>query len=646
MNFFKAQDKARKNTKRLIFLFALAVICLIILTNLLFIGTFAYIGVDESASFFNVVIDAYDPNVVIAISIGVILLISLGSLYKIAALSKGGPAIAEMLGGKLVSQSTTDANERKLLNIVEEMSIAAGMPIPQVYILEESSINAFAAGQSHSNTVIGVTRGSISQLSRDELQGVIAHEFSHILNGDMRLNLRLIGILHGILLIGIIGGNILNSMRYRSSSKKEGGAPIIVIAIGLLVIGYAGTFFGKWIKASVSRQREFLADASAVQFTRNKDTIAGALKKIGGLDKGSLLETPAASEYSHAYFSDGVTQSFSSMFSTHPPLEQRIKSIDPSWDGEFIYPKPTNKETKEATINKNKTISGLDVTTAAIIIAADQAMNNIGTVTEKNIEVAQAIIGQIPEKIRSSSQSAYSARAVVYALLINEQNNKNKAWGLLTKHADPTIHKLTKNILLESSKLDEYLILPILELCITSLRELSFSQYEVFRKTINHIITEDGTVDLNEWVLQRLVLQQLDLHFSLRKPIKEKHAYLGAVKKEAEVILSLMTYVEHKNNIEYAKQVFDQAKKKIGANALKIIPQEDLSLTKLNNAVDKLMQLKPLLKSRILKACAEIVMLDGKATRKGAELFRTISINLDCPVPPLFQSADNMLSKD
>jgi len=205
MNFFKAQDKARKNTKRLVFLFILAVISLVILTNLLLIGVVAFMDTGESDSFITVLESYFTQDAVIVISIGVSLLILLGSIYKISALSKGGQAIAEMLGGQLIPQSTANHEERKLLNIVEEMSIAAGMPIPKVYLLNESSINAFAAGKSHSNAVIGVTRGALSQLSRDELQGVIAHEFSHILNGDMKLNLRLIGILHGILLIGIIG---------------------------------------------------------------------------------------------------------------------------------------------------------------------------------------------------------------------------------------------------------------------------------------------------------------------------------------------------------------------------------------------------------------------------------------------------------
>lgn len=634
MNFFKAQDKARRNTGRLIFLFVLAVISLVLLTNFLLIGAFAYMDTGEADSFFAVLKIYFTQDAFIVISIGVSLLILLGSIYKISALSKGGPAIAEILGGQLVPQSTTGHKERQLLNIVEEMSIAAGMPIPKVYLLNESSINAFAAGQSHSNAVIGVTRGALSQLSRDELQGVIAHEFSHILNGDMKLNLRLIGILHGILLIGIIGGYAIRSMRYSSSNKKDGGGAIILIGIGLMVIGYAGTFFGKWIKASVSRQREFLADASAVQFTRNKDTIAGALKKIGGLDEGSLLETPSASEYSHAYFANGVSVFLQSMFATHPPLKDRIKQIDPGWNGRFISPKPVVEENLEATKEKSTSVTGMAITTA-ILTAADQIIDKIGTIDETNIEYAQHIILSLPEALRTASQSAYSARAMIYVFLIREQENKNEAWQLLKKHADDAMPALTKELFTKSLNLDETLILPLLELCINALRELSENQYKQFKHTINAIITADKTVDLNEWVLQRLVLQQLDEHFSLRKPAKAKHAYLGAVKKDAETLLSLIAYIEHKDDEMLAKKAFELGKKEIGAFALNLVPKEELSLNKLNTSLDNLMELKPLLKPRILKACATIIMADSKTTRKGIELFRTVSISLDCPVPPL-----------
>ncbi|MCW8900546.1 MAG: M48 family metallopeptidase [Gammaproteobacteria bacterium] len=634
MNFFKAQDKARQNTTRLVVLFALAIVSLVLLTNLLFIGTFAYMGTNENDSFIYAFTHAIDRDIIIVVSVGVSLLIIIGSIYKTLSLSKGGPAIAEMLGGQLVPQSTTDHQERKLLNVIEEMSIAAGMPIPKAYILNESSINAFAAGQSNSNAVIGVTRGALTQLTRDELQGVIAHEFSHILNGDMRLNLRLIGILHGILLIGIIGEHILRSFRYRSSGKKDNGGAIIFIGIGLLVIGYAGTFFGKWIKASVSRQREYLADASAVQFTRDKDTIAGALKKIGGLSEGSLLETPSASEYSHAYFSNGVSFFLDSMFSTHPPLTNRIKQIDPGWNGQFIAPKPIKESEPEVATKNHTTAAGIAVT-AAILTSAEQAISQIGTLNETNIEYAQQLILSLPDNLRFASQSAYSARAVIYSLLIREQVDKENTWKLINEFADPAMPDETKKYYTDSMTLDETLILPLLELCVNALRELSENQYKQFKYTIEMIVKADKTIDLNEWVIQRLVLQQLDEHFSLRKPAKAKYAYLGAVKKDAEILLSLLAYIEHKDNEIHAKEAFELGKKEIGANAFNIIPKEELSLNTLNTAVDHLMELKPLLKPRILKACAKIILADGNATRKGVEIFRTISTNLDCPVPPL-----------
>ena len=591
-------------------------------------------GTAENEFFFTNFSKGFDQDTILVVSAGVILLILIGSIYKVIALSKGGAAVAEMLGGHLISNSATEHNERMLLNVVEEMSLAAGMPIPKVYLLDEAGINAFAAGQSHSKAVIGVTKGALNELSRDELQGVIAHEFSHILNGDMKINIRLIGLLHGILLIGIIGDHILNSMRYRSSGKKGNGGAILIIGFGLMAIGYAGTFFGGWIKASISRQREYLADASAVQFTRNKDTISGALKKIGGLTEGSFLESPSASEYSHAYFAEGVSQFFSSMFATHPPLAKRIKSIDPGWNGKYTYKKPTEPESTE---DKIKTNNNLGIAATPVILAAlDKVINQIGTISEDNINYVKQLAKEIPGAIRTATQSPYSARAVLYGLLVREQNNKENAWLLLDKHADKGVPDLTRELYDDCSKLDEKLILSVLEMCISTLRELSLPQYKQFKHTINTIITSDKSVDLNEWVLQRLVIQQLDEHFSIRKPAKDKHAYLGAVKHEAEVLLSLLSYTENKENDAISAQhAFESGVKNIGAMAFKIIPKKDISLNEVNSSLDELMQLKPVLKERILKACAAIIMVDGKSTRKGIELFRTLSSSLDCPVPPI-----------
>lgn len=648
MNFFEAQDKARRNTTLLVLMFTIAVAGLVLLTNLVILSALAYKETGLFIFSFSELRHYLQWDVFIAVAFGVVALIFFGSLYKTMSLSSGGPAVAEMLGGILVSQNSNNLRERQLINVVEEMAIAAGTPIPKVYLMNELSINAFAAGKSPGTAVIGITQGALSQLSRDELQGVIAHEFSHILNGDMRLNIRLIGVLHGILLIGIIGYYIVRSLRYARVSRSEKGGSVlvavIVAGIGLMVIGYVGTFFGQWIKAVVSRQREYLADASAVQFTRNKDSIAGALKKIGGLSAGSIIEATAAPQYSHAFFANGIGSFWQSIFATHPPLEKRIKKIDPYWNGK--YTTSVQLKSQQASPESSSTIAAAGVTEAkrksmadivvstAVLSSAEQVINQIGTLNEANIEYAQQLLLTLPTSLRGASQNAYSVRAVIYALLIREQNNQSQAWALLKKYAEVNMHTLTKKLFTDASQLDEKLKLPLLELSVNTLRELSENQYLQFKTTVNYIIRSDKTVDLHEWVIERLVIQQLDEHFSLRKPAKAKHALLGAVKQDAEILFSLIAYVEHKNN-KMAQDAFERGIKEIGAHAFRMIPRDELALDSINGALDNLMQLKPLLKPRILKACAAIILADDKTTTKGIELFRTISTCLDCPMPPL-----------
>ncbi len=636
MNFFEAQDKARRNTLWMILLFILAVGGLIFLTNILLLVVLAYLKTGYFIFSVSELNNFFELSVFVGVTVGVCLLIFGGSFYKTMSLSKGGPAVAEMLGGRLVPQSTNDLQQRQLLNVVEEMSIAAGMPIPKVYLLEENSINAFAAGQSPANAVIGVTRGALTQLSREELQGVIAHEFSHIFNGDMRLNIRLIGVLHGILLVGMIGYFILRSLRFagRSRSKKGGNGIVVILAlgVGLMVIGYAGTFFGQWIKAVVSRQREYLADSSAVQFTRNRDSIAGALKKIGGSGAGSYIEDPAAPQYSHAYFANGLGSFWQSVFATHPPLEKRIRAIDPRWDGKFLTPRvsgqPASPEASDAATAKAKEFA----VKTAILSAAGAAIGQIGTLNEENIEKVRQLIVAMPGSLREAAQSAYSARAVVYASLISHQVGNKDVLALLEQHANREMPALTRQYLPEIKKLDEHMKLPLLELCINALRELSTNQFIQFERAINKIIVADKKVDLIEWVIQRLVLQQLNEHFGLRKPPKARHSTLGAVKADAETLMSLIAYVEHEDDSE-AANAFDHGKKEIGATAFNIIPREELSLNSLNQSLDNLMQLKPLVKPRILLAMVAIVLSDAKTTARGVELVRTISTCLDCPMP-------------
>ncbi len=334
MDFFARQDQARKKTKLLIFYFTVAVGLIILMVY--GIGLAAFAGVQarqHNSNRYNYEqpppLVLWNPQIFLGASLLTLAVVAIGTAYKTSQLSGGGGNVAESLGGRLVGSNTTDLNERKLLNVVEEMAIASGVPMPQVYVLNnEEGINAFAAGHTPGDAAIGVTRNCITKLSRDELQGVFGHEFSHILNGDMRLNIRLIGILFGILCLATIGRILLNA---RSGSNRNNALPLA--GLGLIIIGAIGVFFGRLIQAAVSRQREFLADASSVQFTRNPAGLSGALQKVGGY--GSRMWSPNAPDAGHLFFGNALSDAFLGALATHPPLEERIRAIDQTWDGKF-----------------------------------------------------------------------------------------------------------------------------------------------------------------------------------------------------------------------------------------------------------------------------------------------------------------------
>jgi len=635
LNFFEAQDRARRNTSWLVVLFLLAVVGLVFLTNLFLLAILTFAKTSQFSFSLEALQQVYSWREFVLVSAGIGLLILGGSLYKTLSLSGGGATVAEMLGGRLITQSTTDLHQRQLLNVVEEMAIAAGMPIPRVYLLDDTAINAFAAGRTPTSAVIGVTRGTLMRLNREELQAVIAHEFSHIANGDMRLNIRLIGLLHGILLIGLIGYFILRSMRFAGrsrNSKAAGGiAAIAALGMGLMIIGYTGSFFGQCIKAIVSRQREYLADSSAVQFTRNKDGIANALKKIGGASVGSFIESPLAPQYSHAFFANGISSFWQSMFATHPPLERRIRAIEPRWNGEFLLSEILQSV---ATVVEAPAArpSGLAMA-AAVLSSAEQAIVQVGTLNEENIQYVRELLIATPMILREAAQDAYSARALIYASLLKMQSDAQAASAALGKAVDPDIEALALKLLPALRQLDDKLKLPLLELCINTLKDLSPNQFVQFKITVDNIIASDKSVNLQEWVVQRLLVQQLDEHFGFRKPARAKHKSLDAVRADVEILLSLIACVEHKNDAE-AQLAFSAGVREAGIE-MSMPDRKSFKLAALNASLDNLMRLKPLAKPRLLKACVAVILQDGKTTTRGIELVRTISTCLDCPMPPL-----------
>jgi Zn-dependent protease with chaperone function len=643
MNFFEHQDRAKRKTNHLILLLILAVLSLVAITTLLF-AAFVYFGQEHNSTttgaspgVWQGIFQALSIEAFFSIALGVGSVVLLGSLFRFFQLRAGGKAIAEAMGGRLLSGSTSDADERKILNVVEEMAIASGAAVPPVYLIEDDAINAFAAGYHPQDAVIGITRGCIHTLNRDELQGVIAHEFSHIFHGDMRINMRLIALLHGILVIGLIGEFLMRSAGNRSvrrSSKDNSPAAMLALGLGLLVIGYSGIFFGNLIKAAVSRQREFLADASAVQFTRNPDGIAGALKKIGGSNYGSQLQNEHAAEFSHMYFGQGV-KSFFNLMATHPPLEDRIKRIQPNWDGEFAQTTyiRSNTSTDEAGAMG---FTATNDTNANTVLDIDATLNQIAQPTQPQIAYARERIAEIPALLKEAAQGPFSARGLVFGLLLDRNRElRSQQLALLSEQLPAADINDLNNIIATAADIDASLRLPLIELCLGSLKLLSADQQSTFISCIHVLISADQKVSLMEWAIYRIVLHNTLIH---NKPVRNRE--LRDLQTECQLLLSLLAYAGARSE-EDARAAFVQAQTILNFSALTLLPRTSIKLADADSALEQLNLTRPLQKPQLLKAMSQCILYDGQVTITEAELFRAIADSLDCPIPPLITKLNN-----
>ncbi len=651
MNFFEAQDSARRKTWQLVALFAGAVVSLIVLTNLL-VGAVVYYSNTMAYGGPGTLWDrllAMPAGTWAMISVLVVGMISVASLYKYLALRGGGRAIAEMLGGRLLTRDTADALGKRTLNVVEEMAIASGLPVPPVYVIEEPSINAFAAGLSADDAVIGINRGTIEHLKRDELQGVVAHEFSHIINGDTRINLRLMAALHGIVFLSMIGHTILRGFRYsgRRRSNGSGNAPVVALGLGLMVIGYSGTFFGNLIKAAVSRQREYLADAAAVQFTRNPDGIADALKKIGGLDSGSQMTRASAAEASHMFFGQVQHLFMNSIMATHPPLPKRIRAIEPSWDGRYLsVGAPVSAAAAEdaapgvpgtAAVAALAAAGAAPAASAPPEAAAERAaavVEEVGTLTSAGLAAAHELIESTADSLRDAAHDPFGSRALVYALLLDSQApERQEQLSHLALGAEAGIAELTERLAPEVAVLKAPQRLVLLEMSMPALKTLSDAQYRRFVGNCITLIKQDRRISLLEWVTHQLLLKELRPHFEGPRPIRIKHRSVAAVAAETATLLSALARAGHPDDAEAAARAFASGAEVLSL-ALRFEAQADPNFQALNAALRELRRLKPLAKPRLLKACAATALSDSVVNANEGTLLQGVAAALDCPLPP------------
>ena len=645
MDFFEHQDRARKSTKVLVIYFVIAV--LLIITSVYLASLLIFHGAEPKQqpgepapelAFWN-------PELFLYVTLGTLGVVVFGSLYKTAMLAKGGSAVAESLGGRLVTADTANPDERKLRNVIEEMAIAAGVPVPKIYVLDhEKSINAFAAGHSPSDAAIGVTLGCMTLLNRDELQGVIGHEFSHILNGDMRLNLRLLGVIFGILCLAVIGRILLYS-RGRGSREKN---PMMLFGLALVVIGAIGVFFGRLIQAALSRQRELLADASSVQFTRNPVGLSGALQKIGGF--GSRIESPHAGEVSHMFFENGLSKPFLGALATHPPLDERIRAIDPNWDGKFKdVPVAAVEEETPATAVKSPPIPGMPGTPvdaagfAPSVLQAATVLPNLGKPGPLHLRYAEELRNSFSAKVQSAARDPLNATALIYAMLLSpDKTLRARELSEIARRAPAGIGEIAAALWPEVAPIVSRARLPLVNLALPALRQLRPDQFELFSQTLQWLIESDDQIELFEFVLQKIVRRHLASQSGENRSTSIQYHTLNPVMRDCSVVLSALANASSSNSGEIEK-AFQAGAPHMGAKAdgLQLLPRKECGLEEINTALDRLALSVPQIKKNLLEASIHVVGVDGLIQERQAELLRAIADTLDCPIPPFVQVAES-----
>jgi len=651
MNFFAHQEQARRQTRRMLFLFALAVAAIVVAIDVVVL--FA-IGLDNAQR----VDGSMQWSGPLGLSVVVVAVILAGSLYRTATLGAGGAAVARQLGATPVPTGSGNFAYQRLRNVVEEIAIASGVPVPEIFVLEdEAGINAFASGYTSADAAVTVTRGALDKLTRDELQGVIGHEFSHVLNGDMRLNIRLMGVVFGILVIATIGRKIAE-LSGRGRSRDSGG--VVMFGLALFAVGYLGVVFSRLIKASISRQREFLADASAVQFTRQTGGIAGALKKIGGLAEGSKLASSNTEEVAHMLFGDGV--GYSALFATHPPLGDRILRLDPSFDaGEFAaiaaaWSQPVlvadqDRDAADVSIGGFAPANAHAHTTrgkGSVLPAADasvalsplQVAGQVGNPGTDDRRSAQTIRATIPPVLREAAYRQGQAAPLIFALLLDARADvRAHQLAAIVQRYDAGTGALVEALAAAMSELHPILRLPLAALAFPALRRRPRPQLANFMDALQALIDADGRVGLSEYCLAKLIRLQVVEALSPGSARVIGRVKLPQVSAEIAALFAIVARYGHDDDAAAARAYLS------GLN--EVLPDATLSyaapsdwVEALDRALPKLDLLAPAGKELVVRGLTRAISDDGIVSVAESELLRTICAALHCPLPPLLSAAD------
>jgi Zn-dependent protease with chaperone function len=637
VDFYARQEAARRTTRWLLLAFLVSVLLVVLAVDAIVV----------------VVLGTSDPQTspagaVVFTTIVLVAIICGASLFKTLSLRAGGGVVARSLGATRVERSTRDPALRRLRNVVEEMAIASGVAMPEVYVLEnEDGINAFAAGNSPADAAIAVTRGAATLLKRDELQGVVAHEFSHILNGDMRLNLRLLGWTFGLLVIAIVARIVLQSSpRAGGRGRRDGAGALLIAALAVMILGYLGVFFGRLLQAAVARHRERLADASAVQFTRDPAGLSGALLKIAGVSAGSRLITPEAEQVAHMLFAAGLSR----LFATHPPIEERLRALNPSFR-ESELPALAAAAARDAQRQRQAdaapspqsespargVMTGSGMPIAALASEAATIAGQAGTIASEQVRYAERVRASIPEGLRDFVDSADHARALMLALLASRDPAVQAAQRRTLEAAYGA--ELTTQVFAQwdlAASLKPELRLPAVQQLFPALRRLSLSERQKLRDVVGQLALADARIDVFECCLSLLLAT--NLYDELEGGAQHGSASL-LQEVDAIHVLFCVLAAQGVDDRAVAARAFEAGISVVLSGNRPAFRDVENWPTALRDALARLVHLRPIAKKVLIEGMVRSIAHDRRLSVEEGELLRTVCAVLHCPLPPILGQA-------
>jgi Zn-dependent protease with chaperone function len=639
MDFFGAQARARQQSRLLTWGFAGCVLAVILVLDIVVLSALRIshaVGAHREPFEASLLQWAMrHPGTVLLVSLVVGGFIGTATVLRMMQLRGGGGYVARALGGVRVERSTPDPRRRMLHNVVEEMALAAGTPVPEVYVLEnEAGINAFAAGHTPANAAVAVTRGALQNLKREQLQGVIAHEFSHILNGDMRLSMRLVGLNFGLMAVAVAGRMLIRL----SAHGRRSGAPVLMLGFGVAAIGQVGFWAGRFLQAWISRKRECLADASAVQFTRNPDGLRDALIRAVAL--GDQRFTNAAmEEVAHMLFLPGSRH----WLATHPPLLERIRALDPhvnqaqldsmlrrsraEWERQE---EPTMTESSDAQRSREAMLVtlGTAVPAAAALISA-----TAGDPQPRHLDYAVALRHSLPTELRGTADDPEQAQALMLALLVfSDPAPHERQLAVIATKSSATIATRVQLAAEKAASLPPMLRLPAVLQLFPALRTLGAGERLHFIQLLQELMRMDARLSVFDYTLEKLVTRGLVTQAVPRDP----HGKLGLEDRAVQLgVLFAVLALHGTRNPVQARQAYE-------AGMASLLPRNRPAYNVIDNwaaafdqALEELCELQVVAKQLLIEGLVRTIAHDGMLTPPEAELLRAICAVLECPLPPL-----------